>query len=538
MRLLKIGRDSSCDIVLQSQMVSALHAEMTILNNGDILLEDKNSRNGTFIMNRLIKPNAQVNVKRGDAIRFADVELSWDQVPLPEDNSNYKAIYGIGSNFRNEIQVSGNTVSRFHATLKIDRKGHAILQDHSKNGTMVNGRRIGNGQSVSVSRGDRVVCGGVPVNIAPYLPAGFSVRKVASIAAAILVIIGCGYGVWYWAGNSGRVSPKTSEALEKATACVYGGYYYVVTLKDDPFKGNVNGWPEQWIFGHDGNGNLVNLNDDHYNEADLVDLSGNYYCNSFEKFNGEALPFFYTGTAFFISEDGEMGTNRHIAVPWEYIESEHKSDILNYIKGTCTTLGEELAESTSDSDIEFAAKLSRIITSDVDINGSFVFLGVGLAGSKIESVSDLHRCQVIAESGDVKKDVAIIRLNTRRTPDDIVELGAIYDIEKARVDERSLKVQDENFTIIGYPGGEVVSNESFNGKELHPSSYRATLSMRPDEYQMQIQSVTMGGESGSPVIDRKHRLVGVLCSSFSGTQVTYCCNIKHLKELYDRHKVR
>ena len=82
MRLLKVGRDPSCDIVLQSQRVSALHAEITVLNNGDILLEDKNSRNGTFIMNNPIKPGVQVNIKRGDAIRFARA----DTTPFPRNS--------------------------------------------------------------------------------------------------------------------------------------------------------------------------------------------------------------------------------------------------------------------------------------------------------------------------------------------------------------------------------------------------------------------------------------------------------------------
>ena len=80
MRLLKVGRDSNCDIVLHSDKASALHAEITILNNGDILLEDKNSYNGTFVMNRPIKPGTQVSIKRGDAIRFGDVELIWNQM--------------------------------------------------------------------------------------------------------------------------------------------------------------------------------------------------------------------------------------------------------------------------------------------------------------------------------------------------------------------------------------------------------------------------------------------------------------------------
>lgn len=139
MRLLKIGRDSSCDIVLQSAKVSSLHAELTLLNNGDITVEDKGSHNGTFIMNQPIKPGKPVKVRRGDAIRFADVELQWSQVPMPEDNSAYRAIYGIGSHFNNDIQISGATVSRYHATIKQGKDGKIYLFDHSKNGTTVDG---------------------------------------------------------------------------------------------------------------------------------------------------------------------------------------------------------------------------------------------------------------------------------------------------------------------------------------------------------------------------------------------------------------
>ena len=121
MRLIKIGRDPKCDIVLRSDKASSLHAEITILNNGDILLEDKNSRNGTFVMNRPIQPGSQVTIKRGDAIRFGDVELMWSQIPMPEDLSKYKAVNGIGTSMKNDIIISGNTVSRYHDPLKFER---------------------------------------------------------------------------------------------------------------------------------------------------------------------------------------------------------------------------------------------------------------------------------------------------------------------------------------------------------------------------------------------------------------------------------
>ena len=75
MKLIRIGSSSSCDIVLHSEFVSGHHAEMILLDNGEIILEDKNSTNGTFVGNKRISPNKEVTVRRGDYIRFADVEL-------------------------------------------------------------------------------------------------------------------------------------------------------------------------------------------------------------------------------------------------------------------------------------------------------------------------------------------------------------------------------------------------------------------------------------------------------------------------------
>lgn len=521
MRLLKIGRDPSCDIVLQSQRVSSLHAEITILNNGDILLEDKNSRNGTFVMNRPIKPDVQVNIKRGDAIRFADVELIWDQVPMPDDNSSYKAIYGIGSNFRNEIQLSGNTVSRFHATLKIDKKGNAILQDHSKNGTTVNGQRVKFGQKVKVTRKDSVVCGGIPVNLQQYIggnPFGYMLKVVASV----LLVLSLATGIW-WMFDDSNVLPRSTKAMENATACVYGGYYVVIEIEDDPFRNLSRNWPRKWYAGINSSGNIV------------VQENKNQL-NVFEE---------YTGTAFFISRDGEMGTNRHVALPWKYLTKQQEEIIRQQMEVIRRKMSDVLAKSLG-KDVNYGylslddavAWLERYNKSDIKIGGEHAYFGVGLNGTKINSINDLHQAQVIAESEDPKKDVALIRLNSRKTPDYIVEMGAIYDIEEARTDERTLKPQKEHLTIIGYPLGEAVANKTFNGNELRPTIHKATISKTPDNNEMQIQAVGIGGQSGSPVIDDDHRLVGVLCSGFSGTEVTYCCNIKHLKDLYEKNKVR
>ena len=49
MKLIKIGSSSSCDIVLHSEYVSGHHADLLILDDGQVTIEDRGSTNGTFV---------------------------------------------------------------------------------------------------------------------------------------------------------------------------------------------------------------------------------------------------------------------------------------------------------------------------------------------------------------------------------------------------------------------------------------------------------------------------------------------------------
>ena len=196
MKLIRIGSSPSCDIVLKSDFVSSLHAEMTLLDDGSIFLEDKNSKNGTKVGNERITPGSEIQVQRGDLITFADKTLVWAQVPKNENLSGYKAVYNIGSNYRNDIILNGQAVSRFHASLRI-KDGKAFIHDNgSRNGTLINGEKAEVNKDVQIKKGDNVVCGTEDITgqiqslipSMPWLKVASIVGGVAAVAVLVAVV--------------------------------------------------------------------------------------------------------------------------------------------------------------------------------------------------------------------------------------------------------------------------------------------------------------------------------------------------------------
>jgi hypothetical protein len=72
-----IGRDKDCDVPIADESVSRIHAELTILEGGKLLLADRASSNGTSIMQggrpRRIH---QTYVSPADQVQFGSVVLS------------------------------------------------------------------------------------------------------------------------------------------------------------------------------------------------------------------------------------------------------------------------------------------------------------------------------------------------------------------------------------------------------------------------------------------------------------------------------
>lgn len=509
MRLIKIGRDTSCDIVMHSEKVSSLHAEITLLNNGDIMLEDKGSRNGTFIMNQPIAPNKPINIKRGDAIRFADVELQWSQIPMPEDNSAYQGIYGIGSHFNNEFQISGSTVSRYHATIKHGRNGKMYIIDHSKNGTTVDGTKIPSNMPYQIKKKNAIVCGGVPVDLS-RLPWGNDIWKyIASIAAIVAVICGIGYGIFeLWPTKP--INPQALyERYNHSIVMLKGIYHYEVTIGDLSITEINNQLKDYGVNAYIPQ-KILPLGNDYFplrdgiSDKDLIDIVDELY-----KDKG-----LYSGTGFFISKDGKLLTNLHIVKPW-LEEEDVRKNLQNKISGLFGTIYELLKGKA------LSYSLSAYL-SQVKVEGVLDYIALVPQG-EIFDKENIKKCKVLAAGDDLKEDVALIQL-----------IGSMPSYCTFVNVEDSIDISEKNLTVgsdittFGFPHGHDLQEEK---ETLKAFCNTGKISREPTEYGFTMNLTSAGGASGSPIFNSEGKLIGILSRGVKGENFTEAVKAKYIQKL-------
>lgn len=511
MKLLKVGRAKSCDIILPSENVSALHAEILILDNGEIFIEDKNSRNGTKVGNKEISPNVEVPIQYGDYIVLADTELPWSHVPKAENLSQYKKVLNIGTSFKNDIIIEGNFCSRYHASLRINKKGNkAFIRDNkSKNGIKVNGVKITPNKDFEIKKSDVVICGDTDISelLNPYIPDPYKFIKKALVSSGIIGIVAA--VIYFVFSIGGNISPTQ---LRPATVYVYTQYEFVITFQDNPLPMNI--WNGQ--------------------------LTIPYDCSS-------------SGTAFFIDKEGRMATNRHVAIPWEYRSSVDNDLIRNEVekwlaqlrevdvtKGTAvakadymhnlsSNIGQSIDKITKDFG-DMNAIISRIKKSPYTITGNVKHRFIGYPGRNYTNpILEMERCDLVIESGNDDRDLAILQLNSKKTPNEITQ---IFNVEDFRLDEL-VPLKEELYTI-GYPQGLTWGLDN-KTQSLEPFIRSVSCSKKPSTFDFEFQGEAVGGASGSPIFDQKGRLVGVLWGNWvEGTTYGKACQAKWLKQLYKK----
>lgn len=553
MKLLKVGSGSGCNITLHSQFVSGVHAELILLDNGEVLIEDKGSTNGTFVGNQRLRPNVETKIMRGDLVRLGDTELPWQFVPVMR-TANYRHIYNIGSSLRNDVKLTSQFGSRYHATLFIDDKGKATIVDNgSKNGTEVNGVRIAKDKPIAIKRGDKVVCGDEDVTdqLKPLLPAKANIPLIAGIGVGALALILAGiFLLPKLFGGSEPTSPMTAAAdsaavaaqapathdiaeIRKAVVYVTARYQLAVKLEPCPISQEV--WQE--IF-------QGNVNPGEIPFRAIEDSPSGVYNSS------------YTATAFFLDREGNLATNHHVAEPWTAMSETDQQRILTLweqalifreipsgARGQVIFAANERltgdaglvwraikAQAAATGNVTIAGVNSiirQIKKATPKISGKIEDICVGYPGRNYTHADEYERCYVRAVSDNKECDISILQLNNKKTPDDITFVFSPDNFYTG-----SIEPGKDKLTWVGYPRG---TSWNLENSQLEPTIRETKCTKIPSGYSFEFDSEAQPGASGSPLfMTDTGQLVGIMWGERRGASTySIACQAKYLQKLYN-----
>lgn len=467
MKLIVVGTDFNCMIRLDSQYVSSYHAEILLLDNGDILLTDKGSKNGTYLNDQRLQPNKDVPVKRGDVIRFADRVLDWKNIPTIEIDSDIREMRGIGTNFRNKYQLQGEKVSRYHATFSKRKDGRWYIQDHSKNGTSINGKKIPAHQNIKIKRGDVILCAGVAVPN-PYTEessVGFS-AKLWGVFIVLIILFGCGGAAYYFMNkyhlDSEFLHPLTDEEIheryQNSIVLVVGYYYYEVSA--GALDLSKLGLPTEVVVS---DGMLKAVNDQRAN----MNIGA--------------------ATGFFVSEDGKIVTDMHVVKPWH--AAEDSSLIANQYRKFV-------------SDAAMSNPAVKAFASQIKVEGVLSYVGVIPNGAGF-SEDNIQQCRILtADDGD-ERNMAVLQLESKELPDcHIVNLG------QSVTGDSAIYVGAHIYSM-GFPAALAFENLT-SSEPVLLQEYSGDITQDCDEFSFGIDAPAYEVLGGSPVFNEKGQLIGIL----------------------------
>ncbi|HEX9132567.1 MAG TPA: FAD-dependent oxidoreductase, partial [Ktedonobacteraceae bacterium] len=229
--VIAIGRQSGVSLLLEHSSVSRLHAEITC-SNGEYLLRDKGSSNGTFINASQVTRDTVYRLHHRDRVRFGDVQFRFELRPKAANagylgvstslNSSFLHVQGtelhssisrlipesvlrtlndtptlvlvrqntapevvpltfgsrytLGRDKHNDIVLEDASSSRQHAEIFSAPDGFYVRDLNSRYGVFVNKVKINN--AFHLSHGDRIVLGDMLVFFS--YPQGSALKQLAS----------------------------------------------------------------------------------------------------------------------------------------------------------------------------------------------------------------------------------------------------------------------------------------------------------------------------------------------------------------------
>ncbi|MGN0328474.1 MAG: serine protease, partial [Lachnospira sp.] len=219
----------------------------------------------------------------------------------------------------------------------------------------------------------------------------------------------------------------------------------------------------------------------------------------------------YTGTGFYVSEDGKIATNLHIVRPWLF--DKEQSLISDQYKMFMSVAASE-------------NPALNAFTAQIKVEGVLSYIGMIPNGAYF-SEDNLKQCRELIAHDNTENDVAILQLETKKLPDDNC---TIVNIDQAVVNDSDICVGSHVYTM-GFPFG-LSLQDLKSPKGIQLLGHGGSVTQECADYSFGFDASSYGGASGSPIFNEKGQLIGVLNAGVSKSQgFNYAIKASHVVDL-------